>query len=211
MGRAPRLAWQATAAHRRPWPMADTSTGGLRAAPTADRRALGRPMESSRDRSAHAPPPPSLRPTAVGKTPAPGLAGDGRPPPANNGHPSQWPTSRPHRRRAGAGAANESPTRRVGTHTAATAAGSPHKARHCAAQRRFMAHYTSPANRGAFGGAFVAPAPAAGPKKRRGRSKQSRATQDKRKLLRKIEDFSAAPDRPAASDHAGGSGADDEA
>ena len=36
-------------------------------------------------------------------------------------------------------------------------------------------------------------------------------TQDKRKLLRKIEDFSAAPDRPAASDHAGGSGADDEA
>ena len=51
---------------------------------------------------------------------------------------------------------------------------------------------------GAFSSAFVAPAPAAGPKRRRGRSKQSRATQDKRKLLRKIEDFSAAPDRPAA-------------
>ena len=66
---------------------------------------------------------------------------------------------------------------------------------------------------GAFGGAFVAPAPAAGPKKRSGCSKQSHATQGKRKLLRKIEDSSAALDRPTASDHAGGSGsgADDEA
>ena len=63
----------------------------------------------------------------------------------------------------------------------------------------------------AFGGAFVEPAPAVGPKKRRGRSKQPHAAQDKRKLLRKIEDFPAALDRPAASDHAGGSGADDEA
>ena len=60
---------------------------------------------------------------------------------------------------------------------------------------------------GAFGGAFVVPAPAAGPKKRRGR-KQPHATQDKRKLLRKIGDFPAALDRPAASDHAGRSGAD---
>ena len=64
---------------------------------------------------------------------------------------------------------------------------------------------------GAFGGAFVMPAPAAGPKKRRGRSRQSYATQDKRKLLRKIGDFPVALDRPAASDHAGGSGADAEA
>ena len=59
---------------------------------------------------------PSLRPTAMGKTPAPGLAGDGRPSPANSGHPSQRPTSRPHRRRAGAGAADESP-RAIGRHT----------------------------------------------------------------------------------------------
>ena len=64
---------------------------------------------------------------------------------------------------------------------------------------------------GAFDGAFVAPAPAAGPKKRRGRSKQSRVTQDKRKLLRKIEDFSPTLDEPAASDHAGGRGTDDAA
>ena len=38
------------------------------------------------------------------------MAGDCRPPPANDGHPSsQRPTSRPHRRRAGAWEADESP------------------------------------------------------------------------------------------------------
>ena len=47
-----------------------------------------------------------------GKSPAPGLADDCRPPPAvaNGGHPNRRPTSRPHHRRAGAGAVDGSPT-----------------------------------------------------------------------------------------------------
>ena len=48
------------------------------------------------------------------KNPAPGLAGDCRPPPAipmaNGGHPNRRPTSRPHRRRAGTGESDGSPT-----------------------------------------------------------------------------------------------------
>ena len=61
-------------------------------------------------------------------------------PDTNDGHPSKRPTSRPRRRRAGAGAADESPTRQVDTRTATTAAGSPHEARHCAARCRFMTY-----------------------------------------------------------------------
>ena len=83
-----------------------------------------------------------------GKSPAPGLAGDCRPSPANGGHPSHRPTSRPHRRRAGAGAADESPHATTGRHT--------HR-RHLRrepAQGAVLrntapfhdAHYTSPAN-----------------------------------------------------------------
>ena len=55
-------------------PMAVIPTGGLRAAPTADGRAPGRPMGAPRGGCLpHAPPPPSLRPSAV--DPPPRLAG----------------------------------------------------------------------------------------------------------------------------------------